>query len=641
MTDSTISSESAIDSTGFALLTGTQAEQALRSAIQRLERADDSSPELAQVLVKLGALRQEKGEHAEAEDLFRRALDIGERTLGSEHIELVQALTSLATARILRASPETAEPLFNRALSISTRYLGEDHPDLVIMVNDIARLYLKHGAYSFAEPQLQRLLSMKRSKGDDHPEVATVLASLAAVNQARGRHETSEELWRRVLAIRERTLAPNHFSQAVALEHLADVCTARGKLGEALQLFQRAQMIRGMTLGSDHASLRISRERIADLQLQASEESTEVHYPRTASPQSDDVRSADSLGINSPVGRRPSRDTKRRTRAESAIPFVERELPVSMPTQVRDPAPTTPADSTNDAEEREAAALAYQAWLEERQNATEEDEEKAEGRVRGIFTSVAPFLRKYRGETLAVAGVLAALVIAVATTTRAAGGEDQTIAEPPVGTKGVPVIPPSLHSATSAQPHVSVPDSAIATQNIAPPRPRALERRSSERVSARKPEPETISIPTVPLTMTNRFDSLVRAAGAPVRNLAQLFSPPPASSIPIAHSRVDFFESTPSQASHARLIGPLPAVRYPTQLRNMEGEVLVGFTVDTAGRPQMDSFTAANSPHALLTEAIRKVIQGLRFEPARSAAPESKPIVDRVQIRFLISPPTN
>jgi outer membrane biosynthesis protein TonB len=73
----------------------------------------------------------------------------------------------------------------------------------------------------------------------------------------------------------------------------------------------------------------------------------------------------------------------------------------------------------------------------------------------------------------------------------------------------------------------------------------------------------------------------------------------------------------------------------------MEGEVLVGFTVDTAGRPQMDSFTAANSPHALLTEAIRKVIQGLRFEPARSAAPESKPIVDRVQIRFLISPPTN
>src|SRR5205814_4996200 len=96
------------------------------------------------------------------------------------------------------------------------------------------RLYLKQSEYSSAEPLLLRLLDLKRSKGEDHPEVATVLASLASVRQALGMHESAEQLWRRVLDIRERTLAPNHFATASALEHLGGSCAARGKLEEVL-----------------------------------------------------------------------------------------------------------------------------------------------------------------------------------------------------------------------------------------------------------------------------------------------------------------------------------------------------------------------------------------------------------------------
>ena len=501
MTDSAISSEPGIDATGFALVTGAQAEQALRSEIQRLERLGDSSLDLAQALVKLGALRQEKGGHSEAEELFRRALDISERTLGSDHIELVHTLTSLGGARIMCGSPETAEPLLNRALTISTRYLGEDHPDLVIMVNDIARLYLKHGAYSFAEPLLQRLLYMKRSKGDDHPEVATVLASLAAVHQARGQHESAEELWRRVLAIRERTLAPNHFAQATALEHLAGVCTARGKFGEALQLFQRAQAIREMTLGSDHSSLRILRERIADLQLQASEDSFDVPYISTPGPRPDNLRSADDLGINTPVARRQTRETRRRTRIETPMPVVERELPRPLATNDEDTPPATRVASTDDAEEREAAAFAYRAaLLEERQNADETDEGEPIGLVRGVFASVTALMRKHYREVLAVAGVMAFLVIAFATSTRASSETDQTIAEPPpVATMALPVVAPQPLAGTKDQLKVPAPTSANPTRIITPPRPRAIEQRNPEKVSERRAEPTRISIPTISL----------------------------------------------------------------------------------------------------------------------------------------------
>ncbi len=632
MTDSTMSSEPGLATTGFGLMTGAQAEQALRSTIQRLERLGDCPLDLAQALVKLGALRLEKGSHSEAEELFRKALDISERTLGSDHIELVQVLIGLGSARMLNGPAETAEPFLNRALSLSARYLGDDHPDLVIMVNDIARLYLKHGAYSFAEPLLQRLLAMKRSKGDDHPEVATVLASLAAVHQARGQHESAEDLWRRVLAIRERTLAPNHFAQATALEHLAGVCTARGKFGEALQLFQRAQAIREMTLGSDHSSLRVLRERIADLQLQASEDSLDVPYFPTPDPRPDDRRTGYNSRIATPAARRPPREAKRQTRTESTVAESARPRPSA--TSDEEIPPTARVAPTDYAEEREAAALAYRAaLLEERRNGDETDEGEAVGLVRGVAESGFALGRKHRREILAVGGVMAFLVIALVASTQTSS-EVEPIAEPSsVAAVSAPVATPQPLSGTKDQ--LTVPAVIVSppAQIVTPARRPVTEHRNAEKASERAADRTRISIPTVAAAMTNRVDSLVRAAGAPkgiINDSIVLPSPSIASSI--QRPRFDV-ESEAPQPTHARVIGSVPRPRYKGS--DAQGEVVVNFGVDAAGRPEMSTFSVVNSPNELLTVAIRQVIEGLRFEPARTAPPDSKPISDRVQLKYV------
>jgi TonB family protein len=275
MTDSTASYEQHIEAARLAHGRGDRAgiEQALQSAVRTAEGLPDGHLKLVAALIKLGEVKHAAGDSAEAESLFRRALDIGESVLGQDDLGLVPPLTSLGALRISRGAPEEAEPLLTRALAISERTLGRDHPDLVVLLNDLSRHYLKQSAYGFAEPLLLQLYSIKRTKGEDHPEVATVLASLAAVRQALGRHDAAEQLWRRVLDIRERTLAPNHFATATAIEHLAETCAARGKLSEALRLYQRALAMRELTLGAGHPSLRVSRERIADLQLQGSEES--------------------------------------------------------------------------------------------------------------------------------------------------------------------------------------------------------------------------------------------------------------------------------------------------------------------------------------------------------------------------------
>jgi TonB family protein len=100
-----------------------------------------------------------------------------------------------------------------------------------------------------------------------------------------------------------------------------------------------------------------------------------------------------------------------------------------------------------------------------------------------------------------------------------------------------------------------------------------------------------------------------------------------------SRANFDFSEQT-SGPQRARLIGELPTPRLQNELADIEGEVRVRFTVDTQGRPVMSTVVFETSPSPLLTSAVRSVIPGIRFEPARSGGTESKAIADVVQIGF-------
>jgi TonB family protein len=60
------------------------------------------------------------------------------------------------------------------------------------------------------------------------------------------------------------------------------------------------------------------------------------------------------------------------------------------------------------------------------------------------------------------------------------------------------------------------------------------------------------------------------------------------------------------------------APRYPRTLRsaNVEGEVLVQFTVGPEGRAEMDSFKVLRSSHALFAHSVRQAVASMRFHPA-------------------------
>ena len=605
MADSSIGFERSIDSANYTPVPGRDRGISDRnSRPSRPVEADKASrADLASVL-KAATLKQNTGEDAEAEEYFRKALAMADETM------------------------------------------GPDDPELMLLLTDLTRFYLRKSSFTAAEPLLLRLLEMKRSKGEDHPEVATVLASLANVRQALGHHESAEQLWRRVLDIRERTLAPNHFAIATALEHLGDACAARGKIEEALSVFQRALSIRERTLGTEHPSLRVSRERIADLQL-SSEDSLDSAAPteRVITPERYRLISGESL-------------------SPATQPPVHREkLPAPMPKKpaviVHGPFSDTSASNKDDSPHAEismtpttsplaeAAAMGtvshpepmpYREALESLREELENPYKTGgvSDRFSELLGATLIFLGKKQVIAGGIAAVLSLLLVGVVTDSHAFGESDQTTALAAAAALPRVVPPPVTASSVTPSPAPAAPTSdAGSNASKAPsPRTRAVEERPSisKKAPEKKADTKTLALPTISNAVLSQLDSVAARTSASAKGGDAVIVP---TGNPLGNRRSTFGDSDQSAApQRARLIGDLPTPRVPNQVADVEGEVRVHFSVDTNGVPVMSTFEVVTSPNPLLTAAVRKVVPGMRFEPARTGGPDARPIADLVQIAF-------
>jgi tetratricopeptide (TPR) repeat protein len=118
-------------------------------------------------------------------------------------------------------------------------------------------LWLKNRAeHGESEPLYRRALAIdEKSLGPDHPNVARDLHNLAALLGDTNRFAEAEPLFRRVLAIFEKSLGRDHPKEVTSLHKLAAVLESTNRLGEAEPLYRRALAIDEKTFGPDHPNV--------------------------------------------------------------------------------------------------------------------------------------------------------------------------------------------------------------------------------------------------------------------------------------------------------------------------------------------------------------------------------------------------
>lgn len=179
------------------------AERALLAEIHDAERKGTDERALATGFYNLAILRRQQGEFAEAERLYRKALDIRERIEGPNHPDVATTLNNLAALMAAQGNYEVAQPMLERTLAIRQTALGNTHVLTAESMSNLALLYAAEGNATSAEPLYRQAIAiLEKTEGARQGELDRVLDNYAAMLHETGRDVEAGGLEARARLIR-------------------------------------------------------------------------------------------------------------------------------------------------------------------------------------------------------------------------------------------------------------------------------------------------------------------------------------------------------------------------------------------------------------------------------------------------------
>jgi tetratricopeptide (TPR) repeat protein len=134
------------------------------------------------------------------------------------------------------------------------------------LLNDAGVYLYERGRYTDAEPLYQQALAIReKTLGPEHPDLAQSLNNLAGLYATQGRYIKAEPLYQRALAIREKALGPEDRDVAWSLNDLGVLYYSQDQYGKAEPLLQRALAIWETALGPDHRDVATCLSNLAGL----------------------------------------------------------------------------------------------------------------------------------------------------------------------------------------------------------------------------------------------------------------------------------------------------------------------------------------------------------------------------------------
>jgi TonB family protein len=593
-------------------------------------------------------------EPAAAESLYSAI--VVARTDPSLRQELAVALFHLGklSRKFGRAGEAEAEPLLTEALAISEELFGRDHAALVPLLNELGRLHIHRSQHERAEDVLERLLAIARGKSEENADVATALAGLAVVKRKLGDDASAEALFRDALRIREKVLEPSHMVTVVTLEHLSETCAARGNFAEALALLRRGLATREVALGPGHATVQAARSRVAELELQAA-----VAADTAAAAAANAARGAIATRALRPAAL--SRERAKTPTVTAAVAAAS-----LMASSIQTPSAQTPSASQIVISPSESArpsggvtgresGVSHRYAVAEVAHSDVANEDAASADWRSTIAPVQADspepARKKRTVLYASVGIAAVAIAGLLMLRpRAGGGSDPVSTKMGAAQRTTAAVAPLVTAPATRTGSTATGAAAIlvatgadslrsasATRADTAPVVKS-EQHAPESAPLRLPRVDVhlrpMSVPSIPVTSiptAPTVDSTARSATERQRvsdtdrtGTGERVSPPTSADVVYA-------------ATPPKIIGRVPEPRFPEALLrsgHSEGQVVVRFMVNELGSVDAASMIVERSDHELFTSAVRDILPRFRFEPARTPAPDSKPVAAWVTVPF-------
>ena len=152
----------------------------------------------------------------------------------------------------------------SEAVGVIEDVLGADHPVTLTVRNNLAGAYKSAGRLAEAIELFKQVLAEReRVLEADHPDTLTVRNNLASAYESVGRFGEAIELFKQVLAERERVLGADHPDTLTVRNNLAGAYESVGRFGEAIELYEQVLAERERVLEADHPDTLTVRNNLA------------------------------------------------------------------------------------------------------------------------------------------------------------------------------------------------------------------------------------------------------------------------------------------------------------------------------------------------------------------------------------------
>ena len=180
-----------------------EAEELFRRALAILERSGHGDgPRAAGILVNAALLYCREKKYAESERLYRKGIALLERDPGPGHPATAAAWNNFGQLLLAERKPALAIPLLERAAATLEKSLGPEHPDLAATLLNLARAYSEQRRYAEAAPLYQRALATLDAKADSGSSPMLVDVWLQYSRAQRALQNYSEAEWAEARAMK-------------------------------------------------------------------------------------------------------------------------------------------------------------------------------------------------------------------------------------------------------------------------------------------------------------------------------------------------------------------------------------------------------------------------------------------------------
>jgi serine/threonine protein kinase/tetratricopeptide (TPR) repeat protein len=230
-----------------------------RQAGAILERLGKDEALQAALHEAVGRQHTVRGRHNEALAEFRKALEIRQRLLGTEHAATLRVDIRVGNALVQLGRYQEGLEIQRRVLEVRERILGPEHPDTAESLHVIALTNFRMGRFEESLSANQRSLKIReKTIGAEHPEVALSLVNLGALMRLQGRFDEALSFYQRAYEIAEKAFGAWHRETGSTANNMGNIYQAMGKYHQALAFHRRSFDIKTKVYGTEHPAIAVS-----------------------------------------------------------------------------------------------------------------------------------------------------------------------------------------------------------------------------------------------------------------------------------------------------------------------------------------------------------------------------------------------